>query len=69
VLIGSGGSSFSAWASFLSRAATISHTGQSLQWFKLDGSGDQSVTELDPRVEMSPALAGRIRGALTGTQG
>ena len=69
VLIGSGGSSFSAWASFLSRATTISHAGQSLTWFKLDGSGDQCVTEFDPRVEISPSLAGRIRGALASAQG
>ena len=69
MLLGSGGSSFSAWASFLSRAVTITHTGQSLQWFKLDGSGDQCVTEFDPRVEIASALADRIRGALSEPRG
>ena len=69
VLIGSGGSSFSAWASFLSRATTVSHPGQSLQWFQLARSGDQCVTEFDPRVAMPPTLAGRIRAALTAAQG
>jgi hypothetical protein len=69
VLIGSGGSSFSAWASFLSRAVTFSHTGQSLQWFKIDASHGQCVTEFDPRAGLSPALATMIRGALAGGQG
>jgi hypothetical protein len=69
VLIGSGGSSFSAWASFLSRATTFSHTGQSLQWFKIDESNRQCVTEFDPRAGLSPALIAGIRSALAGGQG
>lgn len=35
ILIGSGGSSFSAWASFLGQMPTISHEGQSLNWYKV----------------------------------
>lgn len=35
VLIGSGGSSFSAWASFLGRMPTVVVPGQCLSWFKL----------------------------------
>ncbi|MGH9807358.1 MAG: hypothetical protein ACRD9W_08860, partial [Terriglobia bacterium] len=41
LLIGSGGSSFSAWASFLGQMPTVSHPGQSLNWFKV--SGDSSA--------------------------
>jgi hypothetical protein len=48
VLIGSGGSSFSAWASFLGQMPTISHPGQSLGWFKLGASGDPYVGEFEP---------------------
>jgi hypothetical protein len=69
VLIGSGGSSFSAWASFLSGATTISHPGQSLEWFKIDGTGRQWVSEFDPRVEASPKLVSRIRAALANGRG
>lgn len=47
VLIGSGGSSFSAWASFLGQMPTISHPGQSLEWFKL-GSAEHLVQAFDP---------------------
>lgn len=47
ILIGSGGSSFSAWASFLGQMPTISHPGQSLEWFKL-GSAVHLVRAFDP---------------------
>jgi hypothetical protein len=48
VLIGSGGSSFSAWASFLGEMPTVSHPGQSLLWFKARLRKGQFVGELDP---------------------
>jgi hypothetical protein len=48
VLIGSGGSSFSAWASFLGQMPTVSYPGQSLGWFKLRNSNGFYVGELDP---------------------
>jgi hypothetical protein len=35
VLIGSGGSTFSAWASYLGQMPTVTVPGQNLQWFKL----------------------------------
>ena len=64
VLIGSGGSSFSAWASFLSGAATVTHAGQSLQWFKLGREGEQFVGELMPDQAPPPALAQHLLAAL-----
>jgi hypothetical protein len=48
VLIGSGGSSFSAWASFLGGMPTISHPGQSLNWFRLAVDKGAYVGEFDP---------------------
>lgn len=64
VLIGSGGSSFSAWASFLSAAPTISHIGQSLQWFKVDPTGEQGVGEFDLEAGLSLEMTAKIKGAL-----
>jgi hypothetical protein len=47
VLIGSGGSSFSAWASYLGQMPTITHPGQPLSWFKL--SDERGILgEFDP---------------------
>ena len=65
VLIGSGGSSFSGWASFLSGAPTITHPGQSLHWFKIDRSGDQCVTEFRPHHEPDPMFVRRVERALS----
>jgi hypothetical protein len=48
VLIGSGGSSFSAWASFLGQMPTVTVPGQSLSWFKLSNSGRRYFGEFDP---------------------
>ena len=64
VLIGSGGSSFSAWASFLSRATTVTHAGQSLEWFRLGRSDGQFVGELAPDSAPSPALRQQLIAAL-----
>jgi hypothetical protein len=64
VLIGSGGSSFSAWASFLSGAATVTHAGQSLQWFKLGRDGGQFVGELMPDQTPPAALTQQLIAAL-----
>jgi hypothetical protein len=48
VLIGSGGSSFSAWASFLGQMPTITVPGQSLSWFELAHANGSYVGEFDP---------------------
>lgn len=48
VLIASGGSSFSAWASFLGQMPTISYPGQSLAWFRLVNKHGHYVGEFDP---------------------
>ena len=49
IILGSGGSSFSAWGSFLSGAATITIPGQSLQWFKINNNlAQQYVGTFDP---------------------
>jgi hypothetical protein len=48
VLIGSGGSSFSAWASYFSGALTVTISGQSLTWFQLP-SEPNFVGVFDPR--------------------
>lgn len=47
VLIASGGSTFSAWASFLGQMPTISHPGQSLEWFGLENKESSYVGEFD----------------------
>jgi len=48
-LLGSGGSSFSAWAAFLGRIPVVTHPGQSLNWFKLAEPNGPCVAEFDPR--------------------
>ena len=47
VLLASGGSSFSAWASFLGQMPTVSHPGQSLGWFRLVNRHGYYVGEFD----------------------
>lgn len=48
VLLASGGSSFSAWASFLGGMPTVSIPGQSLGWFGLTPAPGRFVGEFDP---------------------
>lgn len=48
VLIASGSSSFSAWASFLGAMPTITPPGQSLTWFRLRSTEDQYVGDFNP---------------------
>lgn len=48
ILIGSGGSSFSGWASYLGNMPTITIPGQSLTWFKLTHSNSAFIGEYDP---------------------
>ena len=49
IILGSGGSSFTAWGSFLSKASTITIPGQSLQWFNVSNNQDEHiVTTFDP---------------------
>lgn len=47
VLLASGSSSFSAWASFLGQMPTISHPGQPLSWFGLVNRYGHYVGEFD----------------------
>ena len=56
ILIASGGSSFSAWASFLGQMPTISHPGQSLTWFKLVNRKGYYVGEFDPTSPPQPFI-------------
>jgi hypothetical protein len=48
VLIASGGSSFSAWASYFGQVPTVTFPGQSLTWFKLQHANGAWVGEFDP---------------------
>jgi hypothetical protein len=48
ILIASGGSSFSAWSSFLGQMPTVTIPGQSLAWFKLQHPNGSFVGEFDP---------------------
>lgn len=43
VIIGSGGSSFTAWGAYLAQAHVITVQGQSLKWFNLDSATDACV--------------------------
>jgi hypothetical protein len=61
VLIGSGGSSFSAWASFLGGMPTVSHPGQSLRWFLKALHSSQYIGELDPSAPSAEFLASVAR--------
>jgi hypothetical protein len=56
VLVGSGGSSFSAWGSFLGRMPTLSLPGQSLTWFGLGGQDAPYVGEFDPDHPPGPVM-------------
>ena len=56
ILIASGGSSFSAWASFLGQMPTISHPGQSLSWFKINNRNEYYVGEFNPTSPAQPFL-------------
>ncbi|MCM8799415.1 MAG: hypothetical protein NC900_01605 [Candidatus Omnitrophica bacterium] len=48
ILIGSGGSTFSAWASFLGQMPTVTHPGQSLEWFNLKNTKGSFLGTCDP---------------------
>jgi len=48
VLLAAGGSSFSAWASFLGQMPTISVPGQSIAWFKLHNTRGAYLGDFDP---------------------
>ena len=60
ILIGSGGSSFSAWAAFLGQMPTITYPGQSLTWFNLTNKNGFYLGELDPRLP-SPLFTQQIK--------
>jgi hypothetical protein len=59
-LIGSGGSSFSAWASFLGRMQTIVHPGQCLSWFGLRPKPEDLTSVFDPKAPNQDELAAYI---------
>ncbi|MFN0293148.1 hypothetical protein [Pedobacter helvus] len=46
IILGSGGSSFTAWGSFLSKAITLTIPGQSLQWFKVSKDINQHLVDV-----------------------
>jgi hypothetical protein len=48
VLLGLGGSSFSAWASFMGQMPTVTVPGQSLTWFKLVNTRENYLGEFEP---------------------
>lgn len=48
ILVASGGSTFSAWASFFGQMPTISYPGQSLTWFNLKNKNGYYIGEFDP---------------------
>lgn len=54
VIIGSGGSSFTAWGAFLAQAHVITVQGQSLTWFNLDGASDGRVAAWNVDVTETP---------------
>ena len=54
VILGSGGSSFTAWGSFLSKAVTLTIPGQSLQWFNI--TNDISTHYVGTYNPLSPEL-------------
>jgi hypothetical protein len=68
VLIGAGGSTFSAWAAFLGQMPTITHPGQSLIWFNLQNRRGLYVGEFDPEKPNQAFLdqAASILGSRTG---
>lgn len=59
LLIGSGGSSFSAWASYLGAIPTVSIAGQSLEWFKLRHENGAFVGAVDSD-HVDPALINQL---------
>jgi Glycosyl transferase family 11 len=64
ILIASGGSSFSAWASFLGQMPTISHPGQSLTWFKLINRRGYYVGEFDPHSPPPQGFVDQLKSIL-----
>ena len=68
LLIASGGSSLSAWASFLGQMPTLSHPGQSLAWFNLVNSKGHYTCDFDSNFP-PPSLLLKQRKALLGDAG
>jgi hypothetical protein len=60
VIIGSGGSSFSAWASFLGERPIVTIPGQSPAWFHLQHANGAYVGDFDPDAP-SPAFLEQVR--------
>lgn len=54
VIIGSGGSSFTAWGAFLAQAHVITVQGQSLTWFNLDAASDGCVVAWSVDITETP---------------
>ena len=62
ILLASGGSTFSAWASFFGRMPTFSVPGQSLSWYKLNSPEQPYQGILDPSAP-SPECVDSIKSA------
>lgn len=63
IFLSSGGSSFSAWASFLGQMPTISHPGQPLAWFNLINRKGYYIGEFNPS-SPSPFFINSVRDSL-----
>jgi hypothetical protein len=61
MLIGSGGSSFSAWAAFLGQMPTVAFPGQSLSWFNIAPSQGQYIGEWSHSGPIPPLLQQQIQ--------
>jgi hypothetical protein len=60
ILLGSGSSSFCAWASFLGQMPSISHPGQPLTDWSIEPACGQFIGEFDPR-NPSAAFLDQVR--------
>lgn len=67
LIIGSGGSTFSAWASFLAKAPIITHPGTSLTWFNLKHDDRSFVATLDPDRESLGRFSLQLEQSLNST--
>ena len=64
LLLGSGGSSFSAWAAFLGQMPAVTYPGQSLDWFKLVPTHGQFIGVWQSGRALPDVLDAQLRGLL-----
>ena len=62
-LIAPGGSTFSAWASFLGQMPTVTYPGQPLSWYQMINQDGLHKSELDPDHSVSKTLENQILSA------